>query len=381
MLTKSAKYTNHMNRIISLLFFICIACSFSVLYAQEKATPRKGEGVSAFLERNNRSGRANYEAFVKLNKKKLGKNNSLLSGVTYVLPKSDTDTQSADSAAEESIDDAVLADAEQAATVYEEIDEKVAAGARKQVSSTRIYEPLFGKALADVKVTSKRLSGACFYVISGHGGPDPGAIGKVGKVQLHEDEYAYDIALRLARNLMQEGAQVYIIIQDAKDGIRDDFYLKNSTRETCMGSPIPLNQTQRLKQRCDKVNSLYRKDRKKYKYCRTISIHVDSRSKKQQTDVFFYHAPGSAPGKRLAVTMRNTFQGKYKRHQPGRGFSGTVEERNLYVLRNLQPVSAFVELGNIQNDFDRKRLVMSSNRQALANWLFEGFLADFKRSN
>ncbi len=55
-----------------------------------------------------------------------------------------------------------------------------------------------------------------FYVVSGHGGPDPGAIGRVGKHELHEDEYAYDIALRLARNPMQEGAEVHIIIQDAK---------------------------------------------------------------------------------------------------------------------------------------------------------------------
>ncbi len=78
---------------------------------------------------------------------------------------------------------------------------------------------MFGKQLANVKVTSNRLAGACFYVVSGHGGPDPGAIGKVGKHELHEDEYAYDIALRLARNLMQEGAEVRIIIQDAKDGI------------------------------------------------------------------------------------------------------------------------------------------------------------------
>ena len=75
------------------------------------------------------------------------------------------------------------------------------AGNRKRA----INEPLFGKALADVKVTSNRLQGACFYVVSGHGGPDPGAIGRIGKIELHEDEYAYDVALRLARNLMQEG--------------------------------------------------------------------------------------------------------------------------------------------------------------------------------
>ena len=144
--------------------------------------------------------------------------------------------------------------------------------AKSTIIGTTINEPLFGKQLANVKVTSNRLAGACFYVVSGHGGPDPGAIGKVGKYELHEDEYAYDIALRLARNLMQEGAEVRIIIQDAKDGIRDDSYLSNSKRETCMGDPIPLNQVQRLQQRCDKINALYRKDRKNYSYCRAIFI-------------------------------------------------------------------------------------------------------------
>ena len=226
--------------------------------------------------------------------------------------------------------------------------------------------------------TSNRLAGACFYVVSGHGGPDPGAIGRVGKHELHEDEYAYDIALRLARNLMQEGAEVHIIIQDAKDGIRNDAYLSNSKRETCMGDPIPLNQVQRLQQRCNKINTLYRKDRQNYTYCRAIFIHVDSRSKKKQTDVFFYHSNKKAESKRLANNMKDTFESKYGKHQPNRGFSGTVSGRNLYVLSHTTPASVFVELGNIQNTFDQRRLVMDSNRQALAKWLMEGFLKDFK---
>ncbi len=229
-----------------------------------------------------------------------------------------------------------------------------------------------------MEITGKRLQGACFYVVSGHGGPDPGAIGKVGKQRLHEDEYAYDVALRLARNLMREGAEVRIIIQDKKDGIRNDRYLSNSKRETCVGKAIPLNHTERLRQRAEVINEFYRKDRKKYKYCRAIFLHVDSRSKRAQTDVYFYHAQGSKNGQRLATTMKNTFQAKYDRHQPGRGFSGTVSPRNLYVLRNTSPVGVFVELGNIQNSFDQRRFVLSDNRQALAKWLMEGFIADFK---
>ena len=177
---------------------------------------------------------------------------------------------------------------------------------------------------------------------------------------------------------MQEGAEVRIVIQDAKDGIRDDRYLSGSKRETCMGDPIPLNQVARLQQRCDKINLSYRKDKKNYKYCRSIFIHVDSRSKRAQTDVFFYYAPGSKLGRRLAENMRDTFESKYDKHQPNRGFEGTVGARNLYVMVNSVPVAVYVELGNLQNSFDQRRFVLSDNRQALAKWLMEGFIKDYK---
>ena len=38
-------------------------------------------------------------------------------------------------------------------------------------------EALFGKEYATYQITSNELSGAWFYLVSGHGGPDPGAIG------------------------------------------------------------------------------------------------------------------------------------------------------------------------------------------------------------
>ena len=325
-----------LNIIFALFFTIfCV----NRLQAQEKAFPKKGEGITLFLKRHNRTGISYQKQFIELNKNKLGKGNTLRIGVKYTLPPLQ--------------------------------GKEAVASAIKRAN----YEPLFGKELASYKVTSSELKGACFYLVSGHGGPDPGAIGRIGKIELHEDEYAYDIVLRLARNLMTKGAKVHIIIQDAKDGIRDDKYLKNSKRETCMGSPIPLSQVSRLDQRCAKINSLSRKDKETYK--RAIFIHVDSRSRHQRTDVFFYHKPKDQASKRLAKTMKSTFSRKYNRHQPGRGFSGPVDDRNLYVLRHTTPTSVFVELGNIQNQYDQQRIILSNNRQALANWLCEGFVTDY----
>ncbi len=355
-----------------ILLFLAFLFSGTALWAQQKATPKAGEGISSFLLRHNRSPKKYYDDFIELNKQKLGKNNVLKVGMTYVIPPVKKSTTASAKTTSAKNTGARNTASESAGT------KQPSSKAKSTKIGTTINEPLFGKQLANVKVTSNRLAGACFYVVSGHGGPDPGAIGKVGRYELHEDEYAYDIALRLARNLMQEGAEVHIIIQDAKDGIRDDSYLSNSKRETCMGDAIPLNQVQRLQQRCDKINALYRKDRKNHSYCRAIFIHVDSRSKGKQTDVFFYYSNKKGDSKRLANNMKDTFESKYGKHQPNRGFSGTVSGRNLYVLSHTTPASVFVELGNIQNTFDQRRLVINSNRQALAKWLMEGFLKDYK---
>lgn len=346
-----------MIRLLCLCLFILSV--FTVSAQEERAQPKSGEGISVFLERNARPGKSYYKEFMRLNAKRLRGKEELRLGVKYVLPllrngekvTSNEDGKTTSTSSETST-------------------------ARKKTTN----EPLFGQALANVKPTSSRLRGACFYVVSGHGGPDPGAIGKIDNVELHEDEYAYDVALRLARNLMLEGAEVRIIIQDAKDGIRDDRYLSNSKRETCMGVSIPLNQVARLQQRCAKINELYKKDRKKYKYCRAIFLHVDSRSKSNQTDVFFYYSKSKPDSKRLATTMKDLFESKYDKHQPNRGFTGTVGPRNLYVIANTSPSSVFVELGNIQNAFDQRRFVMNSNRQALAKWMMEGFITDYKRN-
>ena len=325
---------------LAITFLFIVSC-FST-FAQEKAIPKKGEGITSFLQRNNRPGKESYQKFVELNRAKLGTKIILQANVEYLLPPLSSNKQTL------------------------------------KTTGSKRTEPLFGKKWADYTIESDKLKDACFYLVSGHGGPDCGAIGKVGNKELHEDEYAYDIMLRLARNLRMQGATVHIIIQDAKDGIRDEEYLDNSKRETCMGAPIPLNQKARLKQRCDKINSLNRKDKETYR--RAIFMHLDSRSKKQQTDVFFYYANKSAESKRLANTLKDNFEYHYDKHQPNRGFTGTVSTRSLYVMSNTIPVSVFVELGNIQNSFDQKRFVMSSNRQALANWMCRGLIKDYEKS-
>lgn len=219
---------------IIFIFSLFISNSF----AQERQdAPRNGEGIHAFLKRHNREGDTYFNEFVKLNKSKLGRNNTLKKGIKYTLPP--------------------LSNAKKQSQ-----PEKVISSTNKDKVKTN---KLFGKKHEEYTVQSSKLKGATFFLSSGHGGPDCGAVSHVDGRILHEDEYAYDITLRLAKALLEEGATVHIIIQDAKDGIRDDRYLANSDRETCMGAKIPRGQLERLKQRSDKINSLSKKAKGKYK--------------------------------------------------------------------------------------------------------------------
>jgi len=237
---------------------------------------------------------------------------------------------------------------------------------------------IFGEKFAYTPLTDNKLKGKIFYIVSGHGGPDPGAITKRGGHDLCEDEYAYDVALRLTRNLISHGAIAYMITRDDDDGIRSDTYLKCDTDERYWGTKkqMSLAQKIRLRGRSGTVNRLYEKHSKQgFKQQYLLAIHIDSRNSSSQTDMFFYYYPGSKSGKKLAKNLQSTIKNKYKEHAPGRDYFGTVTPRNLHMLRETKSTNIYLELGNIMNPKDQKRFILASNRQALADWLADGFMS------
>ncbi len=234
------------------------------------------------------------------------------------------------------------------------------------------YE-IFGKKYQDVPILSKKLKNKIFYVEGGHGGPDPGAQAKVNNRTLCEDEYAYDIALRITRKLIENGATVYLINRDLNDGIRDgEFLIGDRDEVTYPNLKVPLNHKARLTQRSDAVNELFEKFAAKgITDQRLIVVHIDSRGKKEQIDTFLYYQNGNEQSKKLAKKMLETLQDKYRGR---RDWNGSLTTRDLHMLRETKPTTVFVEIGNIRNDFDRKRIMEKNNRQAIATWLAEGFM-------
>ncbi len=334
----------------SILFFVILIICHHFTFAQHDTNivvAQQWEGIYEILLRNELTPKVHKEPFIKINVKKLNGDTLLIAGNIYLLP--------------EKIFTPII---------HKKVSPK---------SKSKIY-PLFGKKYEKVPIIDNKLDGSIYYLVSGHGGPDPGALGKYGNYTLSEDEYAYDVTLRLARNLISHGATVHIIVQDPDDGIRDEAILKMDKNEKSMtNKTIPLNHKARLKQRTDDVNRLYNKNKGAFQ--RLIAIHIDSRSKGQNIDVFFYHHHNSRRGKTLAKEIQKVFKTKYDKHQPGRNYHGTVSARSgLYVVKNTLPPIVYIELGNIKNYRDQLRFVRSDNRQAVANWIELGILNDYKNS-
>ena len=233
----------------------------------------------------------------------------------------------------------------------------------------------WGSKYPSLKIINSQLRGNVYYLVSGHGGPDPGAIGRREGRHLCEDEYAYDITLRLARRLLQHQATVYMIIQDPNDGIRDQKYLLGDQDEVLYGNrAISDDRLERLQERTEIINWLYEAHKNTARRQQTIVIHCDSRSQGKRIDIFFYYSPGSKSGKRLAYQLLKKIRTKYNQKQPFRGYNGIVKTRRLYLLTQTLPPAVYIELANIRNSFDQRRLILANNRQAIANWLCQALI-------
>lgn len=312
---------------------------------------KEGDGILSLLRKQGVDPYAHYDDFIAMNVDNLRDSIHLYAGREYRIPAADAHV-----------------------AVVDSIQRK--ASEVKDIKTREI--PILGEKHSTVLMKSDRLAGTVYYLVSGHGGPDPGAMAEYAGKTISEDEYAYDITLRLTRELISHGAMVYVIIRDENDGIRDERILKMDHDEVAyLNKPIPLNQVKRLKQRVDIVNGLYNRHRGQYQ--RLIVTHIDSRSVGQNIDVFFYHHEKSKNGKRLAESIHNTFRKNYKKYQPNRVYSGTFQDRtSLYLVKKTHPAMTFIEVGNIRNKKDQRRILVHQNRQALAKWIAEGILLDYE---
>ncbi|MCE5305721.1 N-acetylmuramoyl-L-alanine amidase, partial [bacterium] len=225
------------------VIFLCVyKSSYSAEYLQIK--PHKGDGIYSLLKKYELPNDSSYfNKFVELNKSRLSGKNEIFSHYEYKMPilifeynginiRSSIGIDNYDIALEiQNWNNKLLKNKikpqgykiskeiwvpfhyiKSQSKSNEQVDEnessdKVPAEiTTKKFSKKLNNERIFGKKYTQIQKIDNSLNGYVFYIDPGHGGPDPGAIGYKNGQELHEDEYAYDVSLRLARNLMQHGA-------------------------------------------------------------------------------------------------------------------------------------------------------------------------------
>jgi len=191
---------------ISLLFFNDLAANDGERFF--KTVAQSGDGVYSLLRKYKLlDSPCNLERFYEINK--LERNANLAKGKSYFLPILLYEYNRRSIRSTIGIEDWDLAirmkknytDDSQLWVPYHEMycSEETKSATVEKPESVRLRTfPIFGKQHEKVPLLNKSLQGRIYYIVSGHGGIDPGAVGKVGKHQLCEDEYAYDVAIRLA---------------------------------------------------------------------------------------------------------------------------------------------------------------------------------------
>lgn len=213
-----------------------------------------------------------------------------------------------------------------------------------------------------------KLYGLVVVIDPGHGGRDPGALGyfpgRDGRVEVAEDEYVYDAALRLRNMCIKHGAIVIMTTRDKKQtsphaGDQLDVIPADKNEVfTLTGGRVRSDYLSRRTRVANQALRDYPEHRVVF-----ISIHFDATGNPDLQGVHFIAPNVGEPIPRIIELLEDEFRKADRiRTLDGEVYhpiqrNGTV--RNLYVMRpefNDVDQRVLIELGNFTNPHDVWRI-------------------------
>lgn len=180
-------------------------------------------------------------------------------------------------------------------------------------------------------VMTQGIKGKTVVVDPGHGGEDPGALGRLG---WHEKDYTLDIALRLASVLEKLGAHPILTHR----GVANDTKVHSDTRIAVINS----EQTDAF-----------------------ISIHLNAFISTNTRGAETYYFSGEENVRLARLIQQSVARAGMRDRQ-------IVNSQTLAILRRGQPPGVLAEVGFITNPEDEKMLFDPNRRQQLAESMAEG---------
>lgn len=206
----------------------------------------------------------------------------------------------------------------------------------------------WGFSRQDKKMWSWTLGNRVVVIDAGHGGVDPGAVGK-GKVL--EKDVTLAVSKRLQALVQQSGAKAIMVREDDSDLGTSQGLLKRK-REDLAG---------RIQLALDAQAEVY------------LSIHANSFPNAKLTGAqTFYHAD-SPEGKLLAQSIQQELNNMTNGKRTVKG------NQDIYILKKAHQAAVTVELGFLSNLEEEQLLTTPEYQEKLAVAIFQGLSVYFSK--
>lgn len=182
------------------------------------------------------------------------------------------------------------------------------------------------------------------FIDAGHGGRDPGAVGRQGE---NEDRINLEIALRLKR-LVEEGGGIAILTRDGDYGLYSPE-APNKKRDDL----------QKRKAIADQSDS-----------CVNIIIHLNSFSQSRYYGAQTFYHRGSEESKRLAVILQEELRRVLDRDN----YRQPKADDDIYLLKDNQAPTVLVECGFLSNPEEERLLNEERYKEKVAFGIYSGIV-------
>jgi len=287
--------------------------SLNIGFAQDSlqtVVAKNGDGIFSMLRNEGLNIIKYYAEFIELNQDNIINGSHLIVGEEYIIPD--------------------------APDSFKRRGTKIVMPDAKEI-------PIFEGELASLRIKDSTLKHAVFYVLTNKGkGIEQGA-------KKSKDE----IAVRMARKLLQSSARVYLLDSSPNDSLDlIDFV--------------------------SVINKKYLKHNGDYQ--RLLVINTDDMSTKSKTDVTVYHYAESKEGKEFADNILKVFGKNTIKYTSLNEYSEVfIDAKNIAFAKNILPTITFIDMG-VKGVNNKKTLKVTTNKKNIADLITSGILSDYSNT-
>jgi len=206
----------------------------------------------------------------------------------------------------------------------------------------------WGFSRQDEKIWSWTLGNRVVLIDAGHGGVDPGA---VGKNMVLEKDITLGVSKRLQALIQQSGAKVIMVREDDRDLGTSQGLLKRKREDLA----------QRIQLALDTQAEVY------------LSIHANSFPDAKLTGAQTFYHSDSVEGKLLAQSIQQELNTMTNGKRVIKG------NQDIYVLKKAHQAAVTVELGFLSNLAEEELLATPEYQQKLAVAIYKGLSVYFSK--